>query len=62
MGTVYLGRMISADSVQTVAIKVLHPHLANDSDMVSMFLDEAPRACATRTWSACSTWTCSTTS
>ncbi|MDP9150435.1 MAG: serine/threonine protein kinase, partial [Myxococcota bacterium] len=41
MGTVYLGRLISGDDVQTVAIKVLHPHLANNTDMVAMFLDEA---------------------
>jgi serine/threonine protein kinase len=41
MGTVYLGRMTDGDRVQTVAIKVLHPHLATDADMVAMFLDEA---------------------
>ena len=41
MGTVYLGRMISDDTTQTVAMKVLHPHLADNSDMVAMFLDEA---------------------
>jgi eukaryotic-like serine/threonine-protein kinase len=41
MGTVYLGRMIAGSAVQTVAIKVLHPHLASDTDMVAMFLDEA---------------------
>jgi serine/threonine protein kinase len=41
MGTVYLGRMIAGATVHTVAIKVLHPHLATDADMVAMFLDEA---------------------
>jgi eukaryotic-like serine/threonine-protein kinase len=41
MGTVYLGRVTDGDLVQTVAIKVLHPHLATDADMVAMFLDEA---------------------
>jgi serine/threonine-protein kinase len=41
MGTVYLGRMMAGDTTRTVAIKVLHPHLANDADMVAMFLDEA---------------------
>jgi serine/threonine protein kinase len=41
MGTVYLGRMVAGTTAQTVAIKVLHPHLATNSDMVAMFLDEA---------------------
>jgi eukaryotic-like serine/threonine-protein kinase len=41
MGTVYLGRMLAGGSARTVAMKVLHPHLANDADMVAMFLDEA---------------------
>ena len=41
MGTVYLGWLIDGSSAQTVAIKVLHPHLATNPDMVAMFLDEA---------------------
>jgi serine/threonine-protein kinase len=41
MGTVYLGRLIDGTSAQTVAIKVLHPHLATNPEMVAMFLDEA---------------------
>ena len=41
MGTVYLGRMIEGGTAQTVAIKVLHPHLASNPEMVAMFLDEA---------------------
>ncbi len=41
MGTVYLGRMTAGDTSQTVAMKVMHPHLADNSDMVAMFLDEA---------------------
>jgi serine/threonine-protein kinase len=41
MGTVYLGRMTAGSKVETVAIKVLHPHLAGDEEMVAMFLDEA---------------------
>jgi serine/threonine-protein kinase len=41
MGTVYLGRMLGGGTEQTVAMKVLHPHLAHDPEMVAMFLDEA---------------------
>jgi serine/threonine protein kinase len=41
MGTVYLGRMLADGMAKTVAIKVLHPHLAEDTEMVNMFLDEA---------------------
>jgi serine/threonine-protein kinase len=41
MGKVYLGRARVDGDVHTVAIKVLHPHLAQDSEMVAMFLDEA---------------------
>jgi serine/threonine-protein kinase len=41
MGTVYLARATDGASASTVAIKVLHPHLASDGDMVAMFLDEA---------------------
>jgi serine/threonine-protein kinase len=33
--------MIDGESAQTVAIKVLHPHLATNPEMVAMFLDEA---------------------
>jgi serine/threonine protein kinase len=41
MGKVYLGRAQIGDAIHTVAIKVLHPHLAREADMVAMFLDEA---------------------
>ena len=41
MGTVYLGRMTADGATRTVAMKVMHPHLAADEDMVAMFLDEA---------------------
>jgi serine/threonine protein kinase len=41
MGTVYLGRIMGRGPSRTVAMKVLHPHLASDPEMVAMFLDEA---------------------
>ncbi len=41
MGTVYLGRMIAGEIKRPVAIKVLHPHLAGNTEMVAMFRDEA---------------------
>jgi serine/threonine-protein kinase len=41
MGTVYLGRLLSNGEARIVAMKVLHPHLASNADMVAMFLDEA---------------------
>ena len=42
MATVYLGRLHGAVGFgRTVAIKRLHPHLAKDTEFVSMFLDEA---------------------
>ncbi len=42
MATVYLGRLSGAGGFQRfVAIKRLHPHLANDEEFVQMFLDEA---------------------
>lgn len=48
MGTVYLGRMRGGEGAaeegggpRAVAIKVIHPHLAQDPEIVAMFLDEA---------------------
>jgi eukaryotic-like serine/threonine-protein kinase len=42
VATVYLGRMIGkAGFERTVAVKVLHRHLATDPEFVAMFLDEA---------------------
>lgn len=42
MATVYLGRIIGRGGFQRlVAIKKMHPHLAQNVDFVSMFLDEA---------------------
>ncbi len=41
MGTVYLSLMNSGAGDEAVAIKVLHPHLAANPEMVAMFLDEA---------------------
>jgi len=42
MATVYLGRVRGAVGFgRTVAIKVLHPHLARDPELVSRFVDEA---------------------
>jgi hypothetical protein len=42
MGTVYLARVEGARGFsQTVAVKRIHPHLADDPKFVAMFLDEA---------------------
>ncbi|HEX8794977.1 MAG TPA: serine/threonine-protein kinase [Polyangiaceae bacterium] len=42
MATVYFGRMVGAAGfMRTVAIKRLHPHLAEEPDFVSMMVDEA---------------------
>lgn len=42
MGRVYLGRMTTgAGFSRLVAIKQIHPHLADDSEVVGRFLDEA---------------------
>jgi serine/threonine protein kinase len=42
MATVYLARRAGVGGFQRfVAVKRLHPHLANESDFVQMFLDEA---------------------
>ena len=42
MATVFLARLSGAGGFQRfVAIKRLHPHLANDQEFVQMFLDEA---------------------
>lgn len=42
MATVYLGRAIgTAGFEKLVAVKVIHPHLANEPEFVEMFLDEA---------------------
>jgi serine/threonine-protein kinase len=45
MATVYLGRAEGARGFERqVAIKAMHPHLAEDPDFVTMFLDEARMA------------------
>lgn len=42
MASVYLGRAIgTAGFERLVAVKVIHPHLANEVEFVDMFLDEA---------------------
>lgn len=42
MATVYLGRLAGMGGFQRfVALKRLHPHLANETEFVEMFLDEA---------------------
>jgi hypothetical protein len=42
MGTVWLGRAMAGGGFERrVAIKVMHPHLAEDMQFVTMFLDEA---------------------
>jgi serine/threonine-protein kinase len=42
MATVYFGRLVGAAGfTRTVAIKRLHPHLAEEPDFVSMMIDEA---------------------
>jgi serine/threonine protein kinase len=45
MATVYLGRSRGAHGFERqVAIKAMHPHLADDPEFVAMFLDEARMA------------------
>ncbi len=42
MATVYLGHKIESGGIaQVAAVKVIHPHLAHDADIVDMFVDEA---------------------
>jgi hypothetical protein len=42
MGTVYLARAVRAGGFERlVAVKRMHPHLADDANCVAMFLDEA---------------------
>ncbi len=42
MATVYLGRAKGkAGFEKVVAVKIIHPHLANEAEFVGMFLDEA---------------------
>src|SRR5438045_2581099 len=49
MGTVHFGRLLGpAGFSRIVAIKRLHPHLAKDAEVVSMFLDEARLASRVR--------------
>src|SRR5215467_4948176 len=49
MATVHFGRLLGPVGFsRTVAIKRLHPHLAEDADFVSMFLDEARLAARIR--------------
>src|SRR5687768_5553491 len=45
MATLYLGRRVGAAGFERpVAIKVVHPHLAEDEDFTRMFVDEAKLA------------------
>jgi DNA-directed RNA polymerase subunit RPC12/RpoP len=49
MATVYLGRVVAAGGFERlVAIKIMHPHIANDPACVAMFLDEARLAARIR--------------
>jgi serine/threonine-protein kinase len=49
MATVYLGRALGAGGFERlVAIKVMHPHIADDPEFVAMFLDEARLAARVR--------------
>ena len=49
MATVYLGRVVGEGGFERlVALKLMHPHIANDPDFVGMFLDEARLAAKIR--------------
>ena len=49
MATVYLGRVVGAGGFERlVAIKIMHPHIANDPACVAMFLEEARLAARIR--------------
>jgi serine/threonine-protein kinase len=56
MATVHLGRLEGAGGfARIVAIKRLHPHLADDDEFVTMFLDEAKLATRIRHPNVCQT-------
>ncbi|MBK7579374.1 MAG: protein kinase [Myxococcales bacterium] len=49
MATVYLAKILGEGGFERlVAVKVMHPHIANESEFVSMFLDEARLAARIR--------------
>jgi hypothetical protein len=49
MATVYLGRVVAAGGFERlVAIKIMHPHIADDPNCVAMFLQEARLAARIR--------------
>ena len=49
MATVYLAKVLGEGGFERlVALKVMHPHIANEPDFVSMFLDEARLAARIR--------------
>ena len=49
MSSVHLGRLVGAAGFgRTVAIKQLHPHLAEEREFVAMLLDEARLASRVR--------------
>ncbi|MGK4002574.1 protein kinase [Sorangium sp. So ce1036] len=49
MATVYLGRAVGAGGFERlVALKMMHPHLAEEPEFVAMFLDEARLAARVR--------------
>ncbi len=49
MATVYLGRALGAGGFErVVAIKAMHPHIANEPEFVAMFFDEARLAARVR--------------
>jgi serine/threonine protein kinase len=53
MGTVYLGRGCVGGSRHFAAVKVIHPHLANDTRFLQMFMDEAEIAARIRHPNVC---------
>lgn len=53
MGTVYLGRGRVGGSRHFAAVKVIHPHLANDARFLEMFMDEAEIAARIRHPNVC---------
>jgi serine/threonine-protein kinase len=56
MATVHLGHRESGGTERFAAVKVLHPHLANDIDFTEMFFDEAEIAARIRHVNVCSVY------
>src|SRR5688572_5061726 len=53
MASVYLARRDSEHGAPMLAVKLIHPHLANDREFIEMFMDEAELASQIRHPNVC---------